>query len=1079
MNAHARPETTTSLDQPPRIYYAHPLLLSGLDQWRELFDHVRSLGFDAVMVAPLFPRGEGASVFVSRSQDRLDPVYGLGEDLDQGLRSLVAAARAAGLTLMMDLVVDRIAEETGGARQALDPRIPPVVAGSRRLDPLQDGETSTRWAERLTRLAGLGLGGVRCLGLADADPAAWRTLIASVRAAAPGFRLFAWTPGTSFSTRAALAGAGFDGCFSSFAWWDLEERWFLDEAEVQGAFPLQIAFPEAPFAKRVAHGTESAEVLERRAARMLRLAALLGGGLMVPMGFEFGVAAPLDPLFGRPDGLRGLRDNRAFDLSAEIRSVNQSLATQGAAPRPAPQLITAAKSSVAALISGDRADLRQAERVRVVLFNRDLRQSARVPFNAVREAVSAFLPLASVEDGSLVLDAGLRLAPGAVRVFEGSASPVIRLDDWAVEATDAAASPRLAIEAVTPSVDEGRFPVKRVVGETVRVEADIFGDGHDPLAAALFWRAADEAEWTEVPLQLVVNDRWRAEFTPRRMGRHEFVVEAWRNPFAIFRYELGKKHEARLDLTLENQEGINLVKEAAAEAPAALKTELDALVKRLETADAAGRTSLLLSAEVSALMARADRRPHRVRSAVIPLDAERKAAAFASWFQVFPRSQSGDANCHGTFDDVIGRLPAIREMGFDVLYFPPIHPIGKTNRKGRNNTLTPAPNDPGSPYAIGSPEGGHKAIHPELGDFDDFRRLIAAAADYGLEIALDLAIQASPDHPWLKEHPGWFDWRPDGTIRYAENPPKKYEDIVNVDFYAKDAVPSLWIELRDTVQLWVDQGVKLFRVDNPHTKPFPFWEWLIADIRARHPEVVFLSEAFTKPKVMYRLAKVGFSQSYTYFTWRNTKWELEEYMREITTQAPKEFFRPHFFVNTHDINPDFLQNAPRSAYLIRAALAATLSGLWGVYNGFELCEGRPDAKRKEYADSEKYEIRAWDYDRPGHIKSEIAMLNRIRRDNPALHSHLGLTLLPAWNDNVMFFEKASAGRENVVLVGISLDPHHDQEADVEIPLWSWNLPDSASLPMEDLIANRALTWTGKIQRLRFSPHMPFGIWRVR
>ncbi len=387
---------------------------------------------------------------------------------------------------------------------------------------------------------------------------------------------------------------------------------------------------------------------------------------------------------------------------------------------------------------------------------------------------------------------------------------------------------------MTPSVDEGRFPVKRVVGETVRVEADIFGDGHDPLAAALFWRAADEAEWSEVAMQLVVNDRWRAEFTPRRMGRHEFVVEAWRNPFAIFRYELGKKHEARLDLTLENQEGINLVSRAAAEGPAETKAALLALVAKLEAADASARTSLLLSADVSALMARADRRPHRVRSAVIPLDAERKAAAFASWFQVFPRSQSGDANRHGTFDDVISRLPAIREMGFDVLYFPPIHPIGTTNRKGRNNTLTPGPNDPGSPYAIGSDAGGHKAIHPELGDFDDFRRLVTAAAEQGLEIALDLAIQASPDHPWLKEHPGWFDWRPDGTIRYAENPPKKYEDIVNVDFYAKDAVPSLWTELRDTVQLWVDQGVKLFRVDNPHTKPFPFWEWLIADIRARH-----------------------------------------------------------------------------------------------------------------------------------------------------------------------------------------------------------------------------------------------------
>jgi starch synthase (maltosyl-transferring) len=419
-------------------------------------------------------------------------------------------------------------------------------------------------------------------------------------------------------------------------------------------------------------------------------------------------------------------------------------------------------------------------------------------------------------------------------------------------------------------------------------------------------------------------------------------------------------------------------------------------------------------------------------------------------------------------------------MGFDVLYFPPIHPIGRTNRKGRNNSLIAAADDPGSPYAIGSEDGGHDAIHPELGSFEDFRRLVKAAAAEGLEIALDLAIQASPDHPWLKEHPGWFDWRADGTIRYAENPPKKYEDIVNVDFYARDAVPALWVELRDIVELWIEQGVTLFRVDNPHTKPLPFWEWLIRDVRARHPEAVFLSEAFTRPKVMYRLAKVGFSQSYTYFTWRNSKWELEQYMLELTKAEPREFFRPHFFVNTHDINPDFLQNAPRPAYLIRAALAATLSGLWGVYNGFELCEGRPDAKRKEYADSEKYEIRAWDYDRPGNIKAEIAMLNRIRRQNTALQSHLGLTLLNASNENVLFFEKASAGRHNVVLVAVSLDPNSVQESDIEIPLWHFGMDDGGTLDLEDLVGGSRFSFNGKWQRIRLDPgHLPFAIWRVR
>jgi starch synthase (maltosyl-transferring) len=479
-------------------------------------------------------------------------------------------------------------------------------------------------------------------------------------------------------------------------------------------------------------------------------------------------------------------------------------------------------------------------------------------------------------------------------------------------------------------------------------------------------------------------------------------------------------------------------------------------------------------------MALADRRPFTSHSRTYGVESERGEAAFASWYQIFPRSQSGDPNRHGTFEDVIARLPAIRDMGFDVLYFPPIHPIGHTNRKGRNNSLAAAPTDPGSPYAIGSEAGGHEAIHPLLGGFDDFEHLISEARRFGLEIALDLAIQASPDHPWLKEHPGWFDWRPDGTIRYAENPPKKYEDIVNVDFYAPEAVPALWAELRDIVEMWIEEGVNIFRVDNPHTKPFPFWEWLIGDIRARHPKVVFLSEAFTRPKVMYRLAKVGFSQSYTYFTWRNTRVELEQYLTELTRGEVTEFFRPHFFVNTHDINPEFLQNAPRSAYLIRAALAATLSGLWGVYNGFELCEGRPDAKRKEYADSEKYEIRAWDYDRPGNIKAEISMLNRIRRDNSALHSHLGLTFLPSSNRNVMFFEKAGAGRHNVLLVAVTLNPHATEESNVEFPLWRFGLADDGTLALEDLVSGQRFSRTGKWQMIRLDPaHLPFAIWRVR
>jgi len=395
---------------------------------------------------------------------------------------------------------------------------------------------------------------------------------------------------------------------------------------------------------------------------------------------------------------------------------------------------------------------------------------------------------------------------------------------------------------------------------------------------------------------------------------------------------------------------------------------------------------------------------------------------------VFPRSLSDDPNRHGTFADVERHLPRIAGMGFDVLYFPPISPIGTTNRKGRNNTLTPAPDDPGSPYAVGSAEGGHDAIHPQLGSLADFQHLRAAAAAHGLELAIDFAIQCAPDHPWLKQHPGWFAWRPDGTIKYAENPPKKYEDIVNVDFYARDAVPGLWVALCDVVLFWAAQGVRLFRVDNPHTKPFPFWQWMIGEVRTRYPDAVFLAEAFTRPKVMYRLAKVGFSQSYTYFTWRNTKAELIAYLTELDQGGVGDFFRPHFFVNTPDINPVFLQTSGRAGFVIRAALAATLSGLWGVYNGFELCEAAAIPGREEYADSEKYQLRAWDWDRPGNIISEITALNRIRRANPALQTHRGVTFLPCSNDMILFYEKATPDRSNVVRVAVSLDPFNPQEA---------------------------------------------------
>ncbi|HEY1075276.1 MAG TPA: alpha-1,4-glucan--maltose-1-phosphate maltosyltransferase [Fontimonas sp.] len=652
-----------------------------------------------------------------------------------------------------------------------------------------------------------------------------------------------------------------------------------------------------------------------------------------------------------------------------------------------------------------------------------------------------------------------------------------------VDLNAALKAPRIVIERCRPSVDGGRYPARGVVGQQIDIEADVYADGHEQLDVELLMWGPQGDGCVRTPMQSLGNDRWRASFVAAHCGLHRYAIEASIDPWGNLRSALARKRAAGVAITMEIGEGIEQVAAASHrdDVDRHDRIELIATLARLRESSPQDAAAALLDETLGTLMRRIQQRDFTVRLApALPLDIERRSAGFASWYELFPRSQApAGERRHGTFDDVIARLPQIQAMGFDVLYLPPIHPIGVTNRKGRNNAPRAEAGDPGSPYAIGSSAGGHDAVHPELGGLEGFRRLRAAAASYDIELALDFAIQCSPDHPWLREHPEWFDWNADGSIRYAENPPKRYEDIVNVDFYASEGQTGLWTALRDIVEFWIGEGVRTFRVDNPHTKPLPFWTWLIADIRRRHPETIFLSEAFTRPAMMYRLAKIGFSQSYTYFTWRDSKRELTEYLTELTTQAPRDFFRPHFFVNTHDINPDFLQNAPRPAYVIRAALAATLSGLWGVYNGFELCEGRPDAKRKEYADSEKYEIRAWDWDRPGNIKHEIGLLNRIRKENAALHSHLGLTLLTAWNDNILFFEKASPGRENVLVIAICLDPASAQEADVEIPLWAWNLPDHASLSMEDLVSGGKFTWTGKWQRLRLEPTMPFAVWRVR
>jgi starch synthase (maltosyl-transferring) len=576
---------------------------------------------------------------------------------------------------------------------------------------------------------------------------------------------------------------------------------------------------------------------------------------------------------------------------------------------------------------------------------------------------------------------------------------------------------RIHIEDIYPLVDAGRFPVKRIVDEPIEVWADIFRDGHVVLAADLLWRLEGADRWLRVPMRLHGNDRWNASFTPTKVGRYFYAIEAWTDVFATWRRDFLAKRDAGLNVTLEIEEGRRLLAglKPRGQAHAQLIDETFRMSGACRTINA---SSGLLSEELADAARKGDQ-SDLTRSQSCPLMADRPIARAGAWYEMMPRSQALLAGTHGTFDDCIRRLPDIAALGFDVLYLTPIHPIGETNRKGRNNSLRAEAGDPGSPYAIGSAAGGHDAVHPELGNLDDFRRLVSACAGHGLEIALDFAVQCSPDHPWLTQHPEWFRRRPDGSIQYAENPPKKYEDIVNPDFGGANR-DGLWSALRDVVLFWVDQGVRIFRVDNPHTKPFPFWEWLIREVQAVDPNVIFLSEAFTRPKVMKALAKLGFTQSYTYFTWRTGKDELQAYLSEITRYPEREYFRPNFFINTPDILPLHLQTGEPWVFKARLALAATLSSSYGIYNGFELLEHEPIPGKEEYLNSEKYELKARDWKRPGNINGYIRQLNRIRKANAALHQTSNLRFAQVDDQEVIGYVKEAVANDNAVAAAVAL-----------------------------------------------------------
>jgi starch synthase (maltosyl-transferring) len=653
---------------------------------------------------------------------------------------------------------------------------------------------------------------------------------------------------------------------------------------------------------------------------------------------------------------------------------------------------------------------------------------------------------------------------------------------------------RVIIEDVTPRVDNGEFPVKRITGDAVVVEADVFTDGHDAISAALFYRVEPDGAWIEVAMEPLVGahqsgDRWRAMFQVREVGLYAFKVCGWVDHFKTWVRDLKKRVDAGQDVSVDLIIGADMIVAAATKAPEREASWHEIFAQSVREGGSVG-LERAFSAELAGLMRRNAERRYACMSEPLKIVVDRERARFSAWYELFPRSTSPEPGRHGTFRDVINRLPYVASMRFDVLYLPPIHPIGRAFRKGPNNSVTSGPDDPGSPWAIGAAagslepgapeEGGHKDIHPELGGLDDFRALVRAAASHGMELAMDIAFQCSPDHPYVKSHPDWFKRRPDGTIQYAENPPKKYQDIYPFDFETADW-RGLWDELKSVFEFWIAQGVRIFRVDNPHTKAFPFWQWVIGEIKRESPDVIFLAEAFTRPKVMQRLAKLGFTQSYNYFPWRNTKWELTQYLTELTQgdrpgTGVKEYMGPNLWPNTPDILTEYLQYGGRAAHIARLVLAATLGPSYGIYGPvFELCENRPVAPGKEeYLDSEKYQIRHWDLAQApesgvGSLRGLIARVNEIRHDNPAFRANFDLRFHEVDNPQIIAYSKKSVDGANEVLVVVNLDPHYKQSGFITLPLEELGLSPWQPYQAHDLLTDARYLWQGERNYVELDP----------
>lgn len=641
---------------------------------------------------------------------------------------------------------------------------------------------------------------------------------------------------------------------------------------------------------------------------------------------------------------------------------------------------------------------------------------------------------------------------------------------------------RIVIENISPLVDRGRFPVKRAIGEKVDVSADIYRDGHDVLKAYLLHKTEADAQFLRSPMRHVGNDRWEASFSVSEKGVYLYSVEAWTDHFETWRVDIIKKLEAEKEDNADKVYGADMIDKAAERASEKDRKELNSVAIEIrKEKDRARLVKMLRRTRLTELMEQYQERKGSIRySHEILVYVEREKALFSSWYEFFPRSFSKRPGKHGTLKDCERFLPYIAEMGFDVVYLPPIHPIGKTARKGKNNAKVAHPDDVGSPWAIGSEKGGHIDIHPQLGKLSDLKRFVKKTSGHGMEVALDLAFQCSRDHPFLKEHPEWFKWRPDGSIQFAENPPKKYEDIVPICFDVEEYEP-LWQELRNVVFYWMDQGIKIFRVDNPHTKPFAFWEWLIKSCRKRCPDTIFLAEAFTRPKIMKRLAKIGFNQSYTYFTWRNTKNEFIDYMNELTKTGARDYMRPNFWPNTPDILPEHLQYGGRPAFILRLILAGSLSSNYGIYGpAFELCENRALEGKEEYFDSEKYEIKDWDLEREGNIQRIVTKFNRIRKKNKALQETFNIQFCNIDNEQILCYLKTSSDGDNIILIAANMDLYHTQSGWLELPLEQLGIDQGASYMVHELISEDKYVWSGRHNFIQLNPYIfPVHIFRLQ